>query len=110
MLDDDDGISSIGEPVEDIEQSLNIRKMETCRGFIQNVDALSCLPLAQFSRQLNPLGLSPGKRCGGLTQLEITQAYITEGLEFLPDRRDRLKKVIRLFCRHLQYIRNGSPF
>ncbi len=67
MFDDDDGISSVREPVEDIEQFLNIRKMETRRGFIQNVDALPCLPLAQFPRELNPLGLSARERCGRLT-------------------------------------------
>ena len=46
MFDHDYCITPIGQSIENVEQSLDICKMEPSRGFIENIDRLSRLALA----------------------------------------------------------------
>ena len=64
VLDDDDGIAFFHQPVEHIEQSLDVGEMETGGRFIENKDRLARVALSQFRSQFHALTLPSGERGG----------------------------------------------
>jgi len=80
VFDHDHRIPPVCESVENIEEPLNICKMEACGGLVENVNGSSGLALAQLPRQLDPLGFTPGKGRRRLAQAKISQPDVTERL------------------------------
>ena len=60
MLNHHQGIACICQSMEDFHQLMNICKMQSCGGFVQNVDGLSGTSLGKLSGKLDTLGLSSG--------------------------------------------------
>jgi hypothetical protein len=59
MFDQQDRVAGIHQPVERLEQPLNVREMETCRRLIENVDGvLGPLKRRELCRDLDSLRLS----------------------------------------------------
>ncbi len=57
VFDHDDGIPPVGESVENVEQFLNICKVEARGWLIQDIDCPSRFSLTQLPGQFDPLGL-----------------------------------------------------
>ena len=66
--------------------------MQAGCGLIQDVEAVAVSSPGQMPGQLDPLGFAAGKRRAGLSQVQITQADVTDKLNGPPDVRDRRKK------------------
>lgn len=58
MLDDEDTIPLLDESVEDIEELLHIREMQSCRWFIEDIECLSCRSLGEVEGELDTLRFS----------------------------------------------------
>ena len=60
MLNDENRVASIYQTMEAIEEPLDIGKMETCGGFIQDIEIFAAaLDLAQFVGEFDSLGFDP---------------------------------------------------
>ena len=62
VLDDDDRIAVIDEPVQDIEQQLDILKMQPSRRLVKNVERSPGIALGEFQRQFDALCFAAGQR------------------------------------------------
>src|SRR5918994_587893 len=77
VLDDDDGVPRVHEPVQDGEQLLDVREVKPRRRLVQDVDGLARRPLAQLARQLDSLGFATGER-GGAQGLVVVAASFAD--------------------------------
>src|SRR5579864_28255 len=83
VLDDDDRVPKIREPVQHIKQLANIIEVQACRRLVKKIERAPGLPLAQFPRQLDPLSLAAGERYRRLPQRQISQSNSDHSLKFL---------------------------
>jgi len=58
MLDDDDGVAKVCQPLEHIEQLLHVIKVQARSRLVQDVEGAAALAPAQLARQLDPLRFS----------------------------------------------------
>src|SRR3954470_10487693 len=80
VLDDDDRLAGVDEPVEQAEQLLDVGEMEAAGRLVENVDA-ALLP--QVGGQLESLPLAAGQRRERLADGEVAQADVGEPVEDL---------------------------
>ena len=85
VFDDEDSIPGFHQPVEDIEQALNIGKVETGGGLIEHIKGLASISAAEFFCQFHTLGLSAAEGEGALTEFNVIEPDIVEGLQDAPD-------------------------
>ena len=82
-------------------------KMKAGGGFIQNVQGSAGISFGQFPGQFDPLGFPAGKGGGGLSQLDIPQPHLHEGVQNVFDGRNIFKKIHGLTNGKIQHIRDG---
>ena len=58
MLDDDDGVAVVTEPVQYAKQLLDVVKVQAGRRFVEDVERLAGIPLRQFLGELDALRLA----------------------------------------------------
>ena len=58
MFDHNDRIPAIRQSVKDLHQFVYIRKMQSCRRFVEHIDRLTGATPRQFGRQFDPLRLA----------------------------------------------------
>ena len=80
MFDHDNRGSLGNEAVEHTQQHLDIERMQADRGFVEHEHSI-VLHAAHFARKLKTLSLAARKRRRGLTEREITQAQVVQGLQ-----------------------------
>ena len=61
VLNDNDGIASIHQPIDDRHQHTDVLKVKPCCRLIEEVDRIAGISSIQFARQLDPLTLTPGE-------------------------------------------------
>ena len=104
MLDDDDGVAGLHQPLDDLQQFLDVLEVQTRRGLVQDVDGAARGPLGQLLAQLDPLGLAAGQGGGALAQADVAQAHLHEGLQLVGQHRDGLEQGQRLLHGHGQHV------
>ena len=104
MLDDDDGVARIDEPVEHVEQALHVREMEAGRRLVEDVEGPPGRPARELGRELDPLRLAPGERRRGLTEVDVAEAHVVQRAQLLLARRDVGEERERLLDGHLQDV------
>ena len=87
VFDDDDGVAVLHQAVEDLEELLDVRQVQAGGGLIQDVEGAAGGPFAQFPGELEALGLAAGEGGGRLAQLDVAQAHVGQGLQFIPQGR-----------------------
>ena len=78
VLDDDDRLAGVDEPVEQAEQLLDVGEVQAGGRLVEDVDA-ALLP--QVGRQLEPLPLAAGQRGERLAEGEVAEPDVGEPLE-----------------------------
>src|SRR5712691_4890314 len=78
MLDDDDRLAGVDEPVEQAEQLLDIGEVEASGRLVEEVDAAL---LGHVGGQLEPLPLTAGQRRERLAEAEVAEPDVGEPLE-----------------------------
>ena len=66
VLDDQDGISQIGEAVQDVEEFFYVVEMQAGGGLVENIKCAAGLAFGKFLGELDALGFAAGERGGGL--------------------------------------------
>jgi hypothetical protein len=72
VLDDDNRIAEVGEPVQHVKQFLNVVEVEAGGWLVEQLKRLARLSLAQLARQLDALRFATGKRHSRLSKMDIT--------------------------------------
>src|SRR5947207_3653041 len=105
VLDDDDRLARLDEPVEQAEQLLDVGEVEAGRRLVEYVDAAL---LAQVGGELEPLPLAAGERGERLAQAEVAEPDVGEPIEDdVGGRRARLagaEELLGLIHRHREHL------
>ena len=71
VLDHYDGVASIGQAVQDLQELADIVEVQPGGRLIQDIQGLAGPSFAEFPRQLDPLRLTARERRGQLAQCDI---------------------------------------
>lgn len=102
VLDDDDGVAPVPQLVQHLEQLLDVVEVQPCGRLVQDVEGLAGIPLGELPRQLDPLRLAPREGGGRLTEADIGEAHVHQGLQLARHRRHRIEEFAGIFHRHLE--------
>ena len=109
VLDDHDRVAQGNQVIQNLEKLLDILKMKTRGGLVQQIEGLSRVPLAQFPGEFQALGLSSREGRGGLPQSYVSQAHIQKGLELSVDVWNIFEKSVGLTDGQIQDIGDVPP-
>ena len=102
MLDDEYRVPFLNQSIEDIEELLYIREVESCRRLIEDIEGLTSRPLGEVECELDTLRLSTRECRCGLPECDISETNIDEDIEYSLNPREADKKCTRIFYRHTQ--------
>src|SRR5262245_20220661 len=80
VLDDHDGIALLDEPIEHLEQLLDVREVQPRRRLIQDVERTAGGAAAELGGELHALSLPTRQRGGRLTEADVVEADVVERL------------------------------
>src|ERR1039458_8948839 len=107
VFDDDDRIAQVGQTEQHVEQLLHVVEVQAGGGLIEKVKSFAGLALAQLAGQLDALRLAARQGDSRLTEMNVAEAHIDQGLQFLFYLRNVFENGQRVGDRHLQQIGNG---
>ena len=110
VLDHHHRISALCQSVQNLHQFVHICKMQSCGGFVQNIDRPARTLSGKFRGKLHTLSLSAGKLRGRLSQFNIRKPHVIQRFYLSADARHILKKSKRFLHRHIQHVKNTFPF
>ena len=93
MFNDYDRISAVRKSAQDLDQFVDIRKVQPGRRFIQNINGPSGTTFAELRCQFDTLRLTAGKLCGRRSEADIRKCHIIERLYLPMDRRHIFKEL-----------------
>ena len=75
VFDDQDGVAGLHQPLQAIQQALNIREMQARRGLVENVKVMTAASqFPQLGGEFDALRLPAGEDGGRVAQLQVTKA------------------------------------
>jgi len=80
VLDHDHGVPRLDQPTKDLEQALHVGEVQARGRLVEDVQRVARGHLRQLGGQLDPLGLPAGEGRRWLTQADVVQAHVVEGL------------------------------
>ena len=81
VLDDDHRVAEIDEPIQHFEQLVNVVEVQAGRRLIEDVQRASRAGPSQFGGELDALRLAAGQRRRRLTERQIIEADVGQGLQ-----------------------------
>ena len=110
MLNNQHGVAAVGQPVQDVEQLVNVGKVQAGGGLVQNIQRAPRAFARQFVGQLDALRLPARERRGGLAQLDVAQPHVVKRLQVAFDFGNGVKKFQRLGYAHIQHVGDVFAF
>ena len=110
VLDDDDGVAAVYQSLQYVHQDTDVFEMQTGGRFVEDIERLASVALAEFGGEFYALALATGESGGGLTELDVTQSDILKGFDLLEDARHILEKLHSLIDGHVEHVGNTFPF
>src|SRR5689334_22033090 len=104
MLDHNDRIARIDEAIEYNQQSLDVIKMQTGGWLIEDVKGFAGSSPTELFCKFDSLCFSSRERRRCLSELNIFEPDVTQGLEFRPDCREVGKELHRFTNRHREGV------
>ena len=92
VLDDDDRVAGVDEPVEHLEELLDVGEVEAGRRLVEEVERLARRAPRQLGRQLDALRLAARQRRRRLAEVDVAEADVEQRLELACDVRDRPRR------------------
>ena len=94
VLDDEDRVAAVDQPMEDLEQLLDVGEVEAGRRLVEDVQRPAGRPPRELGRELDALRLAAGQRRRRLAEVDVAEADVVERLELgarrsAPPRRSR---------------------
>src|SRR5688500_17803229 len=102
VLDHQHGVSAIDEAVQHFEQQPNILEVQPRRGFVEDVEGTSRIPLRELGRELHALRLASRESGRALTEMDISESHVVQRFELLTDARLVLEERQRILHREIQ--------
>ena len=109
MLDDDNGVALVDQPIEHEQEFADVFEVQTGRRLIEHVHAAAHGAPLQLSGKFHPLRLPAGEGGGTLPQPNVAQPDVDERLQITVDRGDRLEELRRLRDRHVEHLGDVLP-
>ena len=107
VLDDKDGVASVNQTLEHVDELPNVLEVQACGGLVQDVEGLARLLAVQLLRKLHALRLAARERGGALAQVDVAQPHVMQGLQLVLDARDVGEEGQGLVHGHVQHVRDG---
>ena len=107
MLDDEDCIATVYQATQYLHEDADVLEVQTGGGLVENIERFASIFLRQFGSQLDALTLTAREGCGWLSQLNISETYILNGLDFTQDVGHVLEEFAGLVDGHVEYIGNA---
>ena len=79
MLDNNHRVATVDQLLYHLHQNLYVLEVQTRCRFVENIERLAGVALAEFGRQLHTLTLATRECRRRLTQLDVTQAHLLHG-------------------------------
>src|SRR6185312_707199 len=76
VLNDDDGVAEIPQPMQHVEQFFDVLKVQPCCRLVEQVESSPGLALAEFASELNTLRFAAGERHCRLAKLDVAETNI----------------------------------
>ena len=104
VLDHDDGVAKIDQPLQHFEQLGEIVEVQAGRRFIEQVQRAARVGTRQFGGEFHALGFAAGERGGRLAEREIIEADIAERLQDAADFGDVFEQLHRFAAGHVEHV------
>ena len=104
VFDDDDGVATIHQFLQHIHQDTDVLEMQTRGGLVEDVERLARITLGEFGGEFHTLALTAGEGSGGLTEFDIAETHILDGLNLSEDVGHVLEELHRLVDGHVEHI------
>ena len=107
VLDDDHRIAAVHEPLQDEEQLVDVRRVQSRRRLVEDVERLARAAPRQLRRELDALRLTARERRRRLSEADVTEPNVADDLELARDARHVCKELHRLVNRHVEHLGDG---
>ena len=87
MLDDNDRVAEVGEPVQDFEELAHVVEVQAGGGLVEQVECLACLALGELASQFHALCLAAAECRRALSQMHVAEADVDQRLQLLSNLR-----------------------
>ena len=104
VLDHDDAVALVDEPVQHLEQPLDVREVQARRRLVKDVQRAPGGDLRELGRELDALRLPAGERRRGLAEADVAEADRRQRLQAPADLRDVLEELQRLLDGHVEDV------
>ena len=104
VLDDDHRVALVDQPLEHLEQLVDVVEVQAGGGLVEDVERLAGGDLAELGGELDALGLAAGERRRRLAELDVAEADVVERLEQPRDARDVGEELDRLLDAHVEHV------
>ena len=106
MLDDDNRIAAIAQPVQDFQQVLDIMKVQAGRRLVEDIQRPARIALRQFLCELDALRLAARQSRRVLPEANVRKADIRQRLQFFRDHGHVPEELERVLDGHLEHFVN----
>ena len=109
VLDHEHRVAAVDEPLQHLEQLLDVGEVEPRRRLVEDVERLPGRDLRQLGRELHALRLAARERRRRLAELDVVEPDVVQRLQPPPDLRDLGEEAQRLLDRHLEHVGDRLP-
>ena len=107
MLDGDNAIALVHQRLQHGEQLADVLKVQAGGRLVQHIDGAAVGALLQFSCELYTLRLTAGEGGCRLTQANVAQAHVHEGVQVARNRGERGEELCGLLHGHFEHVGDG---
>ena len=104
MLDHHHRVAVVAQPVQHFKQLSDVVEVQAGGWLIEYVERLAGVALGQLPGQLHPLRLAAGQRGRALSQFDVGQAHVHQGLQLAGQHRHRIEEGSRLLDGHVEHL------
>ena len=104
VLDHDHGVALVDQPAEDVEKLADVVEVQTRRRLVEHVERVARRPARELGGELDPLRLAAGQGGGGLTETDVAEPDVDEGLQMACDRGLVGEERETLLARHVEDV------
>ncbi|MBR0045065.1 MAG: hypothetical protein IJP56_09535 [Synergistaceae bacterium] len=109
-FDDNHAVAAGDEFVEDAEEAFDVVGVEAGGGFVDDVEGFASGAAGEFGGEFDALGFAAGEGGGGLAELDVAEADLLEGFEFVVDGREVFEEVASFVDGHVEDFGNVFVF
>ena len=94
----------VAQAVQHVEQLLDVGKMQAGSWLVEDVKSLAGVAFGQFAGQLDPLRLAAGQRRRALSQLDVGEADVDQGLQLAGNGRHGIEELAGFLDGHVEHL------